>query len=133
MTLKQITTKLLLIKDKLKLEHKNLLFYTCPNPPIKYKLRLSTCKGTQHYWMLHVAYLSKPCCMLLGVVVQSFKPVKILSQRLPLFFCSVISEAQHNNVGSVAQFFEHCWDPARTLHPRCFAGPNIVGRSFHAI
>ena len=35
--------------------------------------------------------------MLLGVVARSFKLVKLLSQH---FFCSVIAEAQRNNVGS---------------------------------
>ena len=78
------------MEDKLNLEHINLLFCTCLKPPIKYKLRLSPCKRTQHYWMLDVGSVCAPCCMLLRVVVssyikQSLKPVKLLSQRLPTF------------------------------------------------
>ena len=39
-------------------------------------------------WMLHVASVSTPCCMLLGVVAQSLKLVKLLAtskrtQHLP--------------------------------------------------
>ena len=43
------------------------------------------CKRQQHSWMLHVASVCTPCCMLLGVVAQSFKSVKLLSQQLPTF------------------------------------------------
>ena len=39
----------------------------------------------QHCWMLHVASVCTPCCVLSGVVVQSLKPVKLLSQQLPTF------------------------------------------------
>ena len=41
--------------------------------------------NTQHYWMLHVASVCTPCCMLLGVVEQNLKPVKRLTQQLPAF------------------------------------------------
>ena len=34
------------------------------------------CKRTRHCWMLHVASVCTPCCMLLGVVAQSLKLVK---------------------------------------------------------
>jgi len=44
------------------------------------------CKRTQHCWMLHVASVCIPCCMLLDVVAQSLKPVKLFSQQLPTFF-----------------------------------------------
>ena len=57
--------------------------------------------NSQHCWMLHVASVSTPCCMLLDVVAQSLKPVKLFSQQLPTFFCSMIAEAYRNNVGSV--------------------------------
>ena len=43
------------------------------------------CKRTQHCWMLHVASVCSPCCMLLRVVAQSLKPVKLFSQQLPTF------------------------------------------------
>ena len=41
--------------------------------------------NSQHCWMLHVASV----CMLLDVVVQSLKPIKLFSQQLPTFllFC----------------------------------------------
>ena len=38
------------------------------------------CKQTQHCWMLHVASVCTPCCMLLDVVA-----VKLFSQQLPTF------------------------------------------------
>ena len=38
-------------------------------------------------WMLHVASVCTPCCMLLDVILravaQSLKPVKLFSQQLP--------------------------------------------------
>ena len=33
--------------------------------------------NSQHCWMLHVESVCSPCCMLLGVVEQSLKPVKL--------------------------------------------------------
>ena len=42
-------------------------------------------KQTQHCWMLHVASVCTPCCMLLRVAAQSLKPVKLFSQQLPTF------------------------------------------------
>ena len=94
----------------------NLPFCTCLKPPIEYKLRLSPCKRTQHYWMLHVASVCTPSCMLLRVVVscyikQSLKPVKLLSQRLPTFLW-------FRNRQSVAQ---QCW--IRCTDLRTFLGP----------
>ena len=41
--------------------------------------------NSQQCWMLHVASVCTPCCMLLSVVAQSLKPVKLLSQKLPTF------------------------------------------------
>ena len=35
--------------------------------------------SSQHCWVLHVASICTPCCMLLGIVVQSLKPVKLLA------------------------------------------------------
>ena len=44
--------------------------------------------NSQPCWMLHVASVCTPCCVLLGVVAQSLKPVKLLAtckrtQQLP--------------------------------------------------
>ena len=41
--------------------------------------------NSQRCWMLHVASVCTPCCMLLRVVAQSLKPVKLFSQQLPTF------------------------------------------------
>ena len=88
---------------------------------------------------LHVASVCTPCCMLLDVVVQSLKPVKLFSQQLSTFllFCDRRSVAQQM-LDPFAQLFQHCRDHARSLcmdykdlwvvfFPRCTAGPNVVG------
>ena len=41
--------------------------------------------NSQHCWMLHVASVCTPCCMLLDVVAHSLKPLKFFSQQLPTF------------------------------------------------
>ena len=41
--------------------------------------------NSQHCWMLHVASAVACCWMLLLVVAQSLKPVKLFSQQLPTF------------------------------------------------
>ena len=41
--------------------------------------------NSQHCWMLHGASVCTPRCMLLSVVAQSLKPVKLFSQQLPTF------------------------------------------------
>ena len=41
--------------------------------------------GQQLPTLLHVASVCTPCCMLLGVVGQSLKPVELFSQQLPTF------------------------------------------------
>ena len=64
----------------------------------------------QHCWMLHVASVCRPCCMLLDVVAQSLKPVKLFSQQLPTFLL-------FRDRRSVAQ---QCWI-------RLHSSSNIVG------
>ena len=64
----------------------------------------------QHCWMLHVALVCTSCCMLLDVVAQSLKPVKLFSQQLPTFLL-------FRDRRSVAQ---QCWI---CLH----SSSNIVG------
>ena len=44
--------------------------------------------NSQRCWMSHVASVCRPCCMLLRVVAQSLKPVKLFSQQLPKFLLS---------------------------------------------
>ena len=70
----------------------------------------SLVNNSQHCWMLHVASVCKPCCMLLGVVAQSLKLVKLLSQQLPTFFLF----RDRRSVG------QQCW---KRLH----SSSNIVG------
>ena len=65
--------------------------------------------------MLHVASVCTPCCMLLDVVAQSLKPVKLFSQQLPTFLL-------FRDRRSVAQ---QCWI-------RLHSSSNIVGPT-HAI
>ena len=76
------------------------------------KLRLIS--PTPHCWMLHVASVYTSCCMLLGVVAQTLKPVKLLNQQLPTFLLFHDGE-------SVAQ---QCWI-------RLHSSSNIV-RATHA-
>ena len=55
-------------------------------------------------------------CVLLGVVAQRLKAVKLLGQQLPTFFCSVIAEAwDQKTLDLFAQLFQHCWGRARAL------------------
>ena len=60
--------------------------------------------------MLHVASVCTPCCMLLRVVAQSLKPVKLFSQQLPTFLLF----RDHRRVA------QQCWI-------RLHSSSNIVG------
>ena len=66
--------------------------------------------NSQHCWMLHVASVCTPRCMLLYVVAQSLKLVKLFSQQLPTFLL-------FHDRRSVAQ---QCWI-------RLHNSSNIVG------
>ena len=66
--------------------------------------------NSQHCWVLHVASVCTPCCMLLRVVAQSLRPVKLFSQQLPTFLL-------FRDRRSVAQ---QCWI-------RLQSSSNIVG------
>ena len=66
--------------------------------------------NSQHCWMLHVVSICTPCCMLLDVVGQSLKPVKLFSQQLPTFLL-------FRDRRSVAQ---QCWI-------RLHSSSNVVG------
>ena len=68
--------------------------------------------------MLHVASVCTPCWMLLHVVAQSLKPVKLFSQQLPTFLlfrdrrsvaqqCWIRSHSSSNIVG--AAHAHHAW------------------------
>ena len=98
------------------------------------------CKRTQHCWMLHVASVCTPCCMLLNVVAQGLKPVTLFSQQLPTVPWSPKRSAM---LDPFAQLFQHYWGQAGSLRilykdlwvvsgglvvsfPRCTVGPNNV-------
>ena len=109
------------------------------------------CKRTQHCWpitpkivgchMLRLFAHPFACCwMLMRVVAQSLKPVKLFSRQLPTFllFRDRRSVAQQLMLDPFAQLFQHCWGHTRSLRmdykdlwvvffPRCTAGPKLVG------
>ena len=62
----------------------------------------------QHCWVLHVASVCTPCCMLLDVAGQRLKPVKLFSQQLPRFLL-------FRDRWSAAQ---QCWTLPTLLGPR---------------
>ena len=77
--------------------------------------------------------------MLLRVVAQSLKPVKLISQQLPTFLFFLWSPKRSATMlDPFARFFQHCRGHARSLRmdykdlrvvffPRCTAGPKLVG------
>ena len=108
--------------------------------PVQSKATLLA-NNSQHFWMLHVASVCTPNCMLSRVVAQSLKPVKVLSQQLLTFLLlrDRRSMAQQCWI-RLPQLFQHCWSHAHVLHivckvlwvvsfgfPWCTAIPNIAG------
>ena len=104
------------------------------------------CKWTQHCWpttwMLHVASVCTPCCMLLDVVAcrcAKFETGQTFQPTTPtISFVPWSPKRSARMLDPFAQFFQHCWGHARSLRvvykdlwvvsfPRCTAGPNIVG------
>ena len=69
--------------------------------------------NSQYCWMLHVASVCTPCCMLLDVVSQSLKPVKLFSQQHPTFLLF------HDRRSAAQQ----CWI-------RLHSSSNIVGTPY---
>ena len=92
--------------------------------------------NSQHCWMLHVASVCTPYCMLLDVVAcrcskfetgQTFQPTTLNISSL---------KRSATMLDPFAQLFQHCWGHARSLcmdylwvvfFPRCTAGPNLLG------
>ena len=66
---------------------------------LKRKCRYSKAprKRTQHCWMLHVASVCTPCCMLLLFVAQSLKPVKLLASRKRMQQFPALLAQQHTH------------------------------------
>ena len=93
--------------------------------------------------MLHVASVCTPCCMLLRVVAESLKLVKLFSQQLPTFLlfrdrrsvvqrCWIRLHSSYNIVWgrapSLRMVYKDLWVVS---FPRCSAGPDIVGTLLH--
>ena len=98
--------------------------------------------NSQHCWMLHVASVCTPCCMLLDVVAcccakfetgQTFQPT---TPNIP--FVPWSPKRSTTMLDPLVQLFQHCRGHARSLRmvyndlwvvsfPRCTLGPNIVG------
>ena len=70
-----------------------------------------------HYcWLLHVASVCTPCCMLLDVVAQSLKPVKLWQPTTPnISFVPWSPKRSSTTLDPFAQLFQHCWGRARSL------------------
>ena len=104
----------------------------------------------QHCWMLHVASVCTPCCMLLDVIAcccAKFETGQTFQPTTPnISFVPWSPKRTATMLDPFAQLFQHCWDRARALRmvykdlwvvsfPRCTADPNNVGSCcvrFHA-
>ena len=99
-------------------------------------------KRTQHCWMLLVASVCTPCCMLLRVVAQSLKPVKLFSRQLQTFLlfrdrrsvaqqCQIRLHSSSNIVGATHAYYAWFTDLWVLSFPHALqvstflAGPNI--------
>ena len=91
--------------------------------------------NSQHCWMLHVASVCTPCCMLLRKV---WNQSNFSAKNPQHFYCSVIAEDERNNVRSVCTALATLLGPRKLItqvykdlwvvsFPRCTAGTNIVG------
>ena len=98
--------------------------------------------NSQHCWMLHVASVCTPCCMLLDVLAcccAKFETGQTFRPTTPnISFVPWSPKRSATMLDPFAQLFQHCWGHARSLlmvykdlwlvsFLRCTAGPNIVG------
>ena len=98
--------------------------------------------NSQHCWMLHVASVCTPCCMLLDVVAcccAKFETGQTFQPTTPnISFVPWSPKRSATMLDPFAQLFQHCWGHARSLRmdykdlwvvffPRCTAGPKLVG------
>ena len=63
--------------------------------------------NSQNCWMLHVASVCTPCCMLLGVVGSCCAQSEIESPTLNFFFGPVIAEGSAAMLDPLAKLFQH--------------------------
>ena len=97
--------------------------------------------NSQHCWMLHVAFVCTPCCMLLDVVAcccAKFETGQTFQPTTPnISFVPWSPRRSATMLDPFAQLFQHCWGHARSLRmdykdlwvvffPRCTAGPKLV-------
>ena len=98
--------------------------------------------NSQHCWMLHVASVCTPCCMLLDVVAcccAKFETGQTFQPTTPnISFVPWSPKRSKTMLDPFAQLFQHCWGHARSLRmdyrdlwvvffPRCTAGPKLAG------
>ena len=98
--------------------------------------------NSQHCWMLHVASVCTPCCMLLDVVAcccAKFETGQTFQPATPnICFVPWSPKRSATMLDPFAQLFHHYWGDARSLRLvykdlwvvsflRCTAGPNFVG------
>ena len=98
--------------------------------------------NSQHCWMLHVASVCTPCCMLLDAVAcccAKFETGQTFQPTTPnISFVPWSPKRSATMLDPFAQLFQHCWGHACSLRmvykdlwvvsfPRCTVGPNIVG------
>ena len=98
--------------------------------------------NSQHCWMLHVAPVCTPCCMLLDVVAcccAKFETDQTFQPTIPnISFVLWSPKRSATMLNPFAQLFQHCWSHARSLRmdykdlwvlffPRWTAGPKLVG------
>ena len=98
--------------------------------------------NSQHCWMLHVASVSTPCCMLLNVVAcwcAKFGTGQTFLPTTPnISFVPWSPKRRTTILGPFTQLFQPCWGHTCSLRmiykdlwvvsfPQCTVGPNIVG------
>ena len=78
------------------------------------------CKPTQNCWILHVASVCTPCCMLLRVVgtcCAKFETGETFAPTTPnISFVLCSPKRSATMLGRFAQLFQHCWGHAHELH-----------------
>ena len=92
--------------------------------------------SSQHCWMLQVACVCTPCCMLLDVVAQNLKVFQPTTPNIS--FVPLSPRCNATMLDPFAQLSQHFWGLSRSLRmdykdlwvvffPRCTAGPKLVG------
>ena len=96
------------------------------------RLRANGCnivgQNSQHCWMLHVASVCTPCCMLLDVVAccrAKFETGQTFQPTTPsIFFVLLLPKRSTTMLDPFEQLFKHCWDHARSL---CMVYKELMG------